>query len=103
MGGTGSSEALPKLRLDDLLDELQGPPEAAERLARTVDDLDTTLKIIRSAIFGLRRREEGPQPEGMRGRVATTVEAATASLGFVPALCMEGLLDSEVPQPWPTM
>ncbi|MFF3395953.1 hypothetical protein ACFYW1_34160 [Streptomyces sp. NPDC002669] len=35
-------------------------PEAAERLARTRDDLDTTIRIIRSVIFGLHASGESP-------------------------------------------
>ncbi|MEU6510285.1 GAF domain-containing protein [Streptomyces sp. NPDC046942] len=77
---------------------VQGPPEAAERLAQTVDDLDTTIKIIRSTVFGLRTHEGGPERQTLRGRVVATLEAATAPLGFAPALRLEGLLDSEVPE-----
>lgn len=36
--------------------------EAAERVARAVDDLDETIKIIRSTIFGLRTREGAGRP-----------------------------------------
>ncbi|MET9762435.1 GAF domain-containing protein [Streptomyces sp. NPDC006372] len=73
-------------------------PEAVERLSRTVDDLDETIKIIRSTIFGLRvqggRAGEGG---GLRARVSDTVTAATSSLGFAPAVRIEGLVDTEVP------
>ncbi|GAA2916527.1 two-component system sensor histidine kinase [Streptomyces thioluteus] len=51
-------------------------PEAAERVQRAVDDLDETIKIIRSTIFGLRSREDRPparpahprRPRRRRGR-----------------------------------
>ncbi|MGW2744105.1 hypothetical protein [Streptomyces sp. NPDC001450] len=39
-------------------------PEAAERPARTVDDLDTTVDIIRSVRFGLHASGEGSQGQG---------------------------------------
>ncbi|MGW0117960.1 GAF domain-containing protein [Streptomyces sp. NPDC003327] len=69
---------------------------AAERVARAVGDLDETIKIIRSAIFGLRAREEDTGPS-LRARVARTVGETATTLGFPPHLSMEGLLDTDVP------
>ncbi|PJE95226.1 histidine kinase [Streptomyces carminius] len=73
--------------------------EASERLLRAVDDLDETIKIIRSTIFGLRSHGTGPAGHGLRVRVAKVVEDAVRNLGFTPALRMEGLLDTDVPPP----
>ncbi|WP_338693300.1 GAF domain-containing protein [Streptomyces sp. Q6] len=72
-------------------------PEAAERLMRAVDDLDTTIKIIRSTIFGLREREAPKSGAGLRVRTVRAVEEAAQVLGFTPALRMEGLIDVDVP------
>ncbi|MGW6058097.1 sensor histidine kinase [Streptomyces sp. NPDC055189] len=73
-------------------------PEASERLMRAVDDLDSTIKIIRSTIFGLRAHEAGvTAAAGLRVRIARTVEEAVTALGFTPALRMEGLIDTDVP------
>ncbi|WP_372405309.1 GAF domain-containing protein [Streptomyces luteireticuli] len=72
-------------------------PEAAERVQRAVDDLDETIKIIRSTIFGLRSRETAPQ-HGLRTRVVRAVSEAGTALGFAPSLRMEGLLDTQVPR-----
>ncbi|MGW3662415.1 sensor histidine kinase [Streptomyces sp. NPDC005141] len=72
-------------------------PEGRERLARTVDDLDDTIKIIRSTIFGLRTHGAAPEGSGLRRRVAEAVKVATLSLGFAPALRIEGLVDTDVP------
>ncbi|MFE0172888.1 GAF domain-containing protein [Streptomyces sp. NPDC059002] len=73
-------------------------PEASERLMRAVDDLDTTIKIIRSTIFGLRAHDTGTASgTGLRVRTARTVEEAVPALGFTPALRMEGLIDTDVP------
>lgn len=72
-------------------------PEATERLSRAVDDLDETIKIIRSTIFGLRAAEADRRPGGLRSRAVASVEDAAPALGFTPALHMEGLLDTEVP------
>ncbi|MER6554000.1 GAF domain-containing protein [[Kitasatospora] papulosa] len=72
-------------------------PEAEQRLRRAVDDLDTTIKIIRSTIFGLRSQQDSVLRQGLRSRVAQAVEAATGPLGFAPALRVEGLVESRVP------
>ncbi|MFJ2822007.1 GAF domain-containing protein [Streptomyces toxytricini] len=69
---------------------------AAERLSRAVGDLDETIKIIRSTIFGLRAREEDAGVS-LRARVARTVGETATVLGFPPRLSMEGLLDTDVP------
>ncbi|MEU8551595.1 GAF domain-containing protein [Streptomyces roseoverticillatus] len=73
-------------------------PEAAERVGRAVDDLDTTIQIIRSTIFGLRTAGDGRGggPSLRRG-MAEAVQAATRTLGFAPALRIEGPADTDVP------
>ncbi|MFF0562010.1 GAF domain-containing protein [Streptomyces sp. NPDC004266] len=72
-------------------------PEAVERLTRAVDDLDATIKIIRSTIFGLREHDTSGSAPKLRNRVVQAVESAASTLGFAPALRMEGLLDTDVP------
>ncbi|WP_405791476.1 GAF domain-containing protein [Streptomyces sp. NBC_00029] len=72
-------------------------PQAAERLARAIDDLDATIKIIRSTIFGLRDHEAPGAKPKLRSRTAQAVDEAAAALGFAPALRMEGLIDTDVP------
>ncbi|WP_398865584.1 sensor histidine kinase [Streptomyces stephensoniae] len=69
---------------------------AAERVGRAVDDLDETIKIIRSTIFGLRARDDGAGTS-LRARASRAVGDAVTSLGFPPRLSMEGLLDTDVP------
>jgi signal transduction histidine kinase len=71
--------------------------EAAERVGRAVDDLDETIKIIRSTIFGLRTRE-GAGEAGLRARAVRVVGEAAPVLGFAPSVRMEGLLDTDVPK-----
>ncbi|NEC91042.1 GAF domain-containing sensor histidine kinase [Streptomyces sp. SID12501] len=71
--------------------------EAAERVVRAVDDLDETIKIIRSTIFGLRTRE-GVGEAGLRARAVRVVGEAAPVLGFAPSVRMEGLLDTDVPK-----
>ncbi|MFI8340918.1 GAF domain-containing protein [Streptomyces sp. NPDC085639] len=72
-------------------------PQASERLARAVDDLDATIKIIRSTIFGLREHEGPGEASTMRSRLAQALDEASAALGFAPALRVEGLIDTDVP------
>ncbi|MEU8921567.1 GAF domain-containing protein [Kitasatospora sp. NPDC048545] len=70
-------------------------PAAADRVARAVADLDETIKIIRSTIFGLRAHSEPDR--GLRARATRAVTEAQGTLGFAPRLSMEGLLDTDVP------
>ncbi|MFE0257791.1 GAF domain-containing protein [Streptomyces sp. NPDC059010] len=72
-------------------------PEASERVVRAVDDLDETIKIIRSTIFGLRSRE-GSGGAGLRARVVRLAGEAAPVLGFAPSVRMEGLVDTRVPR-----
>ncbi|MEL5955936.1 GAF domain-containing protein [Streptomyces sp. CLV115] len=72
-------------------------PQASERLLRAVDDLDETIKIIRSTIFALRTSDTGRAGQGLRARTAATVEQAARTLGFQPSLRMGGLIDTDVP------
>lgn len=73
--------------------------EGSERVDSAIRDLDETIKIIRSTIFGLRNHEDsgGPGARGLRGRVMHEVGEAAGLLGFAPAVRMEGLLDTRVP------
>lgn len=67
--------------------------EAAVRIQRAVDDLDDTMRQIRSTIFAL----QGPaDAESLRSRVHALVDAATENLGFAPSVRLDGLLDTAV-------
>ncbi|PLW71292.1 histidine kinase, partial [Streptomyces sp. DJ] len=70
-------------------------PQASERVLRAVGDLDETIKIIRSTIFGLRAHESGGG-QNLRARTVRAVSEAAQVLGFAPSLRMEGLLDTHV-------
>ncbi len=71
-------------------------PEAAERVSRAVDDLDTTIRIVRSTIFDL-RTTDGSGRGGLRHRIAETARAAARALGFRPSVRIDGPVDSVVP------
>ncbi|MFG2138471.1 GAF domain-containing protein [Streptomyces sp. NPDC048650] len=72
-------------------------PQATERLLRAVDDLDDTIKIIRTTIFGLRAHDSARARHSLRVRAVTVVDQASRVLGFAPSLHMEGLVDTDVP------
>jgi signal transduction histidine kinase len=68
------------------------PAAAQTRIELAVDDLDLTVKYIRSAIFeleGARTTQSGP-----RRQLLDVVEAAVETLGFEPRLLIDGPLDT---------
>ena len=72
------------------------PEEAQRRVHQAVDDLDDTIRELRSTIYSL----QTPQGEtgSLRTRVLQTVDAATDQLGFSPSLRLDGLVDTLVPE-----
>jgi signal transduction histidine kinase len=72
---------------------LAARPEVADRINTAVDDLDTTIREIRSAIFELRT----PMTSQLRVEIREVVAAAGDQLGFRPALQLDGPVDSAVP------
>ncbi|AEW92584.1 MULTISPECIES: sensor histidine kinase [Streptomycetaceae] len=84
------------LSLQAVHGRLADRPEAAERVRRVVDDLDDTIKVIRSTIYSLHEHRHG-DGTGPRARLLAEVDAAAGTLGFTPSLRMTGLLDTLVP------
>ncbi|MGB8649565.1 MAG: GAF domain-containing sensor histidine kinase [Mycobacteriales bacterium] len=70
----------------------QNPVEATARVNRAVDELDGTIRELRSTIYGLTAPLEG-RPS-LRSQLLEVVDAATAQLGFAPSLRLDGLLDT---------
>ncbi|MGW2700076.1 sensor histidine kinase [Streptomyces sp. NPDC001340] len=85
------------LTLQAVLGHVRDQPTAVERIQRVVDDLDDTIKIIRSTIFGLQHRGRQERSGGLRAELLGLTDEATRVLGFAPALRMTGLLDTDVP------
>ncbi|MFD0886231.1 sensor histidine kinase, partial [Streptosporangium algeriense] len=71
-------------------------PEASSRLQNAIDELDATIRQIRSTIFALQTPQDGAEA-GLRGKIVELVEGARGHLGFMPGLQMEGRLEHEVP------
>ncbi|MGW2098682.1 sensor histidine kinase [Streptomyces olivaceoviridis] len=84
------------LSLQSTLGRVSDRPQVSERIQRVVNDLDDTIKIIRSTIYGLRENDQTRRGSGLRAQLVTATERATESLGFTPALRMTGLLDTAV-------
>ena len=74
-------------------------PDVTARLEAAVDDLDLTVKHIRTAIFGLesaRRSAAAGAGGGLRAQVLALAGEAAGSLGFEPRVVFDGPVDSEV-------
>jgi signal transduction histidine kinase len=69
---------------------LAGRPDVAARINASVDDLDRTIRDIRSAIFELRT----PMSATLREELREIVEACSGLLRFRPALEVSGPVDS---------
>jgi signal transduction histidine kinase len=67
--------------------------EVRERVSQAVDDLDATIRDIRTAIFELR----APAGDSLRAALGAIVEGAADPLGFRPSLQVVGAIDSSVP------
>jgi signal transduction histidine kinase len=67
-----------------------------ERVSSVVDDLDATIKDIRTAIFALQARE-GKERHGLRARVMEVLEQMTGPLELSSSVRLDDQLDSEVP------
>lgn len=72
----------------------QRPEDAAARVHQAVDDLDGTIRELRSTIYGLQAPQLG-QPS-FRALLLQVVDAGTEQLDFAPSLRMDGLLDTLV-------
>src|SRR5690606_19154411 len=70
-------------------------PEASTRLRHAIDELDETIRQIRSSIFAL-QASPGAAGPGLRARIVGLVEEAGGHLGFMPGLRMEGHIDTLV-------
>ena len=70
------------------------PAAAVARVDLAVDDLDATIRELRSTIYGLQAPVDG-RPS-LRARLLEVVDAGTEHLGFAPALRLDGLLDTLV-------
>jgi signal transduction histidine kinase len=71
---------------------------AVDRVQTAVEDLDLTVKHIRSAIFGLASTGEHSH-DGVRRRILDLVVESGSMLGFEPTVLFEGAVDTATPEP----
>jgi signal transduction histidine kinase len=69
--------------------------QVVEKVNKAVDDLDSTITEIRTAIFEL---EDGVGPTGLRHGVLELAEALTPMLGVRPDITFRGAIDAVIPQ-----
>jgi signal transduction histidine kinase len=72
-------------------------PEVADRVSRSVDALDDTIREIRSAIFALQTHPEARQAS-VRARILYVAQEMAAALGYAPSLQLDGAIDTAVPE-----
>src|SRR5437764_8472439 len=70
--------------------------DLVQRIGRAVDDLDLTIKHIRTAIFGLESSRVATTGGGLRERVLALARESSGPLGFDPAVVFEGPIDAAV-------
>jgi signal transduction histidine kinase len=70
------------------------PAAAMARIEAAVDDLDVTVKHIRTAIFGL--EQVRVDEAGLRNRILSLIREAAAPLGFEPRVLLDGPVDTGV-------
>jgi signal transduction histidine kinase len=70
--------------------------EGSDRVRRAVDELDGTIRDIRSTIYTLQARDEAGGPE-LHERILAVVQEMTDALGFTPWLRIDGQLDARAP------
>src|SRR5262249_60876726 len=68
-------------------------PEVAERVNRSVDALDDTIREIRSAIFALQTHPQA-RLAALRARILFVAQEMVPALGFPPSLQLNGPLDT---------
>ena len=69
------------------------PDAVTDRVSRSVDELDETIKEIRQTIFALHEPVDGPTSSA-RGRVLREISQSASLLGFEPAVRFTGPVDS---------
>lgn len=81
------------LSLQALTRRVADQPQVAERVARAVDDIDATVKQIRSTIFGLQAPAEDPS---VRSGVLRVVDEVGTLLDHPPRVRFHGAVDTVI-------
>ncbi|MFE1166236.1 GAF domain-containing protein [Nocardiopsis sp. NPDC058789] len=70
--------------------------EAGERVQRTIDELDGTIREIRSTVFDL-QHPPSRRDTSLRGQILRLAENTAHSLGCHPGVSLDGPIDASVP------
>ena len=73
--------------------------DAGTQVSRAIDELDQTIKEIRTTIFGLQGAvgTDSTDQASLRARMVAVGNQAVPALGFIPSLRFDGLIDTTVP------
>ncbi|MEU1294982.1 GAF domain-containing protein [Streptomyces sp. NPDC005840] len=74
------------------------PEQVRAALGRAVDELQSTIQEVRTAIFAL-QQPPAETPGSLRGRVLRETAGAAARLGFAPSVHFTGAVDHRVTDP----
>ena len=74
--------------------QLSREPQVVERLMQTIDDLDVTIRQVRSAIFQL--HQSRISETSVRADIMTVCTESSRALGFDPICVISGPVDSTV-------
>ncbi|MFM9369692.1 GAF domain-containing protein [Streptomyces sp. Da 82-17] len=73
-------------------------PEVGTAIGKAVDELESTIQDVRTAIFAL-QQPPADAPTGVRGTVLKEAAGAAAVLGVSPSTQFRGAVDARVPEP----
>jgi signal transduction histidine kinase len=82
------------LSLQATVRRLDGQPDTAARVEQAVDDIDRTVKEIRSTIFALQSGDE--EARGIRSRVLAVIDEVAPLLPRPPRVRFDGPIDTIV-------
>jgi signal transduction histidine kinase len=84
------------LTLQSVAGAVPGGP-VSDRLTRTIQDLDDTIRQIRTTIFQL-QQEPTTGPRGVRERMLDVLSEVSPALGFEPGLRLSGVFEGRFPE-----
>jgi signal transduction histidine kinase len=70
------------------------PGRSRDRVEATVEDLDTTIRQLRTSIFHLQQQPTAAGPQGIRARLLAVATEASTALGFDAAIRFSGVIDT---------
>ena len=71
---------------------------ALDRIGESIEELDATIRDVRSTIFSLALRTSDGSGTSTRARLLDVTSMAAQGLGFQPRLLFDGPVDTKVPE-----